>query len=132
VWEGLLRSYVGSLPNIGYVTDVEASKDDIYGNLDGYTVDITTGEITVQEVKFKFTALKPMSEYPLELYQVMAYCSMVGATKAVMFYGCITSRPPSFMVERRDLSFTQEEVDEAWKFLLAVRKSLEKKGIAPS
>lgn len=131
LWEGMVRHYLLGLEEYEFVPDVQSERDGVVGNWDGYLVHKGTGRLIIQETKLKFSWPKAPADYPMEMHQVKAYCKMAGTLSVIMVVGALTSKPPQFTVEWREIEWTQEEVDSTWALLLGAKTYLEGKGIKP-
>lgn len=107
------------------VFDFKAECDGIIGTLDGLL--IGKEGLAVWENKVRFRERHPPQHYARWMYQVKAYCHMVGCDAAWLTVLHLSTRPPNADLVWWGLKFTPEELEENWRMLRNQRDYLEDK-----
>lgn len=117
VWESAVDCYLiyFAVQKSGVcVPDMELTKDDILGSLDGIMILPKLGML-VCETKLKFSL---HGEIPLrDLQQTRAYCHLADTDLVCYVSGHLSSTPPTARAELRIIRFTQQSIEETWEML---------------
>jgi hypothetical protein len=128
IWEAVVRLDVaraaldeGILVGGARVLEV----DGIIGSLDGVLLeyqghgeDVPVGLI---EMKLKFSKAADPTENKRYMYQVKAYCWMLGVEYAWMPILALSARPPNAEYYIYKIGFSKLELEENWKMLVNMR-----------
>jgi len=126
LWELALRPWVAdyAIKN-GYwflPGTIVQERDGILGSLDGLMIgnpDGQDGVVVVVDTKMRFS--KKEMDFSVRS-QMKAYCHMVGATTAILPVGRMLARPLSFSAELIIMTFTDIEIEENWRMLMAAKE----------
>ena len=98
-------------------------RDGVLGSLDGMFVCKSASGLKawamVLDAKMRFSSKE--LDFSVRS-QMKAYCHMVGADTAILPVGRMLSRPLSFSVELTTLTFTDIEIVENWRMLMAAKE----------
>lgn len=132
LWELMMDCYLADYATQHdglYIPDVEQSKDDILGSLDGVMILPDIGTL-VCETKLRFTL---SNEIPLKhLQQTRAYCHLLGTDTVCYVSGHLSSTPPTAKAQLRIIRFTGQSIEENWSMLVNTKKYLMSKGCFPN
>lgn len=132
IWELMIDCYLtyyAKQKSGIYIPDVELSKDDILGSLDGIML-FPGGGIMVCETKLRFTL---SNEIPgKHLQQTRAYCHLLGTDLICYVSGHLSSAPPTAIAQIRIIRFTQQSIQETWDMLVNTKKYLAENGCCPN
>jgi len=131
LWELMVDCYLAdyAVQHGGfYSPDVEGTKDDILGSLDGIMWLPDLGWL-VCETKLRFTLNQ---EIPLShLQQVRAYCHLAETNLVCYVSGHITSRPPTAEASMRIIRLAEQGIQETWQGILNTKGYLIGQGCHP-
>lgn len=108
--------------------DVKRELDGIIGTLDGLLClpDSIGGGMMPWECKVRFRPRHHPREYNRWMYQVKAYCHMVGSNKAWFTGLFVSNRPPNADLAWWELEFSKEELEENWQMIVNMKEYLER------
>ncbi len=121
------------------MSGVEYSMDGVFLTPDGFNTD----EQVVEEYKLTWTSMaqfeadpqNPNKSHPDWLVQIMSYCRVFGVTKARLVVAWLNGDYSwkvgrGAQVKAYVLTFTDEEIENAWKLVLKEVEDMKREGVA--